>query len=174
MLDEKRTIHLYDLGEAKLIVLEIDLLASMGTIAFGDTKEGSMGIRINDALREKGGKGTLTNAEGKTTDKQVWGGKSAWCDYSGPLDGKMVGLTIFDDPANPPACWHSRAYGLMSANPFGRSHSLFPAVLGKNDLIKIPKGEHLKLRYGIYVHSGDVKEGKVAQEFERFVKMKGQ
>jgi hypothetical protein len=62
----------------------------------------------------------------------------------------------------------------MAANPFGRAHAGFPGAKGNTELIKLAKGEHLKLRYGLYVHSGDVKSGKVAEEFEQFVKLKGQ
>ena len=175
VLDEKRTIHLYDLGEARLIVLDIDLHASAGKITFGDTKEGSMGIRINDAIREVIGKekgpGKLENAEGKIGEKEVWGYPSAWCDYSGPLDGKVVGLAILSDPKNPQANWHSRGYGLMAANPFGRDKSGFPAMKGNTTLLSIPKGDHLKLRYGLLLHSGDAKDGKVAMVYQEFTKL---
>jgi hypothetical protein len=174
ILHELRTIHLYDLGDAKLLVFDIDLRASVCPITFGDTKEGSFGIRINDLLREKGGKGKLENAEGKTGMKECWGQVSAWCDYSGPLDGKTVGLTLFADPANKyPTCWHARDYGLVAANPFGRSKSGFPGMKGKDDLVKLAKGEQLKLRYGLLIHSGDAKEGKVAEHFQTFIKLRG-
>jgi len=179
IMDETRTISLYAIGEARLIVLDIDLLASVAPITFGDTKEGSMGVRVNDVIREappkgaKGGQGKMTNADGKTGEKDIWGYRSKWCDYSGTIDGKVAGITIFDDPSNKySAAWHSRGYGLMAANPFGRDHSGFPVTKGKTELVKIPKGEHLKLRYGILVHPGDVKEGKVAEAFEKFVKLK--
>ena len=33
--------------------------------------------------------------------------------------------------------------------------------------------EILKLRYGVYVHEGDVKSGKVAEAYQRFVKLSG-
>ncbi len=174
VLDETRVLHLYDLGGARLIVLDIDLHASVCPITFGDTKEGSMGVRIHDALREAKGAGKLTNAEGKAGEKEVWGHSSAWCDYSGPLGGTAVGLALFADPANPhPSCWHSRGYGLMAANPFGRDKSGFPAMKGKTGLVKLAKGEHLKLRYGLLLHPGDVKDGKVAEYFEKFVKLRG-
>lgn len=182
ILDEARTIHLYNLEGARLFVFDIDLEASMVPITFGDTKEGAFGIRINDAIREEidvnkkktKGPGKIENAEGKVGEKACWGYVSAWCDYSGPLSGKVVGLAIFDDPKNPyPACWHSRGYGLMAANPFGRAHSGFPAMKEKTELVKLAKGEHLKLRYGLLIHSGDAKEGRVAQFFEQFVKLKG-
>jgi hypothetical protein len=172
VLDENRTIHLYDLGAARLLVLDIDLHASVCPITFGDTKEGSMGIRINDVMREQKGNGKLENAEGKTGEKALWGHVSAWCDYSGKVGDRQVGLALFADPSNSVASsWHSRGYGLMAANPFGRTRSGFPAMKGKTDLVKLGKGEHLKLRFGILIHPGDAQEGKVGEYFERFVKM---
>src|SRR5262249_42667480 len=41
ILDEERDIHFYQLGKATLLVLRIDLHASVCPITFGDTKEGS-------------------------------------------------------------------------------------------------------------------------------------
>jgi Methane oxygenase PmoA len=55
LLDEKRTIHFYHLGDANLFVFEIDLGASVAPLTFGDTKEGSFGVRVNDALRSRSG-----------------------------------------------------------------------------------------------------------------------
>jgi hypothetical protein len=186
VLDETRGVQLYRFGPARLLVFDIDLHASVVPITFGDTKEGSFGIRINDAIREEitervngknrrvKGPGKLENAEGKVGEHNVWGRRSAWCDYSGPINGTTVGLAILDDPANPyPSCWHSRGYGLMAANPFGRARSGFPAMAGRKDLVRLKKGEHLKLRYGLLIHPGDAREGKVAEYFERFVKLKG-
>jgi hypothetical protein len=172
IMDETRTIHLYSFGKTSLFAFDIDLHASVAPITFGDTKEGSMGVRVNDAIRESTGKGKLVNAEGKAGMKQCWGQFSAWCDYSGSIDGKVAGIAVLDDPKNPVrACWHSRDYGLMAANPFGRNGSGFPAVNGLTEPFKVPKGEHLKLRYGILIHPGDAKEGKVADFYQKFVKL---
>ena len=174
ILDETRTIRLYNFGDTRLFVFDIDLHASVVPITFGDTKEGSFGIRINDRITEKSGNGKLENAEGKTGMKNCWGQLSAWCDYSGAVSGRTVGLAILDDPKNPfPACWHSRDYGLMAANPFGRAgpQALFPAMKGRTDLVRLDKGAHLKLRYGLLIHPGDAREGKVAEYFERFAKL---
>ncbi|MDW8266666.1 MAG: PmoA family protein [Gemmataceae bacterium] len=172
VLDETRTLHLYDLGAARLLVFDIDLHARVVPITFGDTKEGAMGLRVHDAIREVKGAGKLENAEGQVGEKQIWGRKSAWCDYSGPLDGKVVGVALLDDPRNPhPACWHSRGYGLMAANPFGRDASGFPGQKGNRELVRLAKGEHLKLRYGVLVHLGDAREGKVAEHYQRFAQL---
>lgn len=175
IIDEVRTIHLYDLGDARLLIFDIDMHASVCPLTFGDTKEGSFGARINDVLREAAKQGTLTNADGRVGEKSLWGYTSNWCDYSGPLEGKTVGLTIFDHPKNSsPASWHSRGYGLLAANPFGRAGS-FPGMKEKknSELLKLPKDGHLKLRYGVLVHLGDAKTGKVAEQYDRFLKLGG-
>jgi hypothetical protein len=176
ILKETRNIHLYEFGDSRLFVFDIDLLAAV-PLTFGDTKEGSFGVRVNDEMVEQRGKvkgkGRIENADGKVGEKECWGHVSAWCDYSGPVQGKTVGLAILADSANPyPSCWHSRGYGLMAANPFARGKSGFPGMKGRTDLVKLAKGEHLKLRYGILIHPGDAKEGKVAEQFKRFVKLK--
>jgi Family of unknown function (DUF6807) len=175
IVDETRTIHFYDLGKARLIVVHSDLFASVCTIIFGDTKEGSFGVRVNDVIRaDKVGKGKLQNADGKLGEKDCWGQISAWCDYSGPIDGKEAGLAILADPKNPyPTCWHSRGYGLMAANPFGRDKSGFPPMKGKTDLVRLAKGEHLQFRYGILLHDGDAANGRVAENYRRFVDLRG-
>jgi hypothetical protein len=173
ILDEERTLHLYSFGKTRLLIFDIDLHASVTALTFGDTKEGSMGLRVNDAIRENKGNGKLVNAEGLIDMNKCWGRMSAWCDYSGTIDGKKVGIAIFDHPANKPAaCWHSRDYGLMAANPFGREKSGFPALKGNTNLFKLARGRHLKLRYGVLIHPGDVKEGNVSEYFEKFTKIK--
>jgi Family of unknown function (DUF6807) len=170
ILDESRTITLKPVGEARLFVLDIDLHASVCPITFGDTKEGSMGVRVIDQMTIKNG-GMLVNAAGKRGEKDVWGYPSDWVDYTGTVNGKPVGIALFDDSENQyRACWHSREYGLSAANPFGRAKSGFPAQKGKTDLVKLAKGEHLKLRYGILLHAGDTQGGKVAEGYQAFVK----
>jgi hypothetical protein len=176
IMDEMRKIQFFNWTTARLFIVDIDLYASVVPITFGDTKEGAFGVRVADSMREDRGKGRITNAEGKVGEKNCWGRVSAWCDYSGPVDGDTVGIAIFAGPNNPiPTAWHSRGYGLMAANPFGRAKSGFPAMKDKKDkkdLVRLEKGKHLKLRYAMLLHLGDVKQGKVAQRYEEFTKMK--
>jgi hypothetical protein len=171
IMDEERTIRFHNLGEARLFVIESDLHASVCPITFGDTKEGSMGARVSDEIKVKGGNGTYVNAEGKKNEKDVWGYASDWNDYFGSVGEAKAGIAVFDDPTNKyRACWHSREYGLMAANPFGRKEAGFPSVKAQTSLAKMEKGEHLKLRYGILLHAGDDKMGKVAEHFAWFAK----
>ena len=146
----------------------------MAPISFGDTKEGSFGVRVNDAITAAKGKGKIENAEGKTGEKDCWGRPSAWCDYSGPINNQTVGITIFDDPKNlSPASWHVRGYGLMAANPFGRGQS-FPGMKGRTDLVHLNRGDHLQLRYGILLHGGDAHAGQVAELYQRYLKLRNE
>lgn len=174
VLDEKRVLGLVDLGGAQLLIFDIDLHASVAALTFGDTKEGSLGVRVRRELTAgKGNKGKLTNAEGKTGELACWGQVSAWCDDSGPIGAKTAGIAVFAHPDNPVAtCWHARGYGLMAANPFGREKAGFPAMKGKTERAKLAKGEHLKLRYGILLHQGDAGEGQVVEMYKKFLALK--
>ena len=60
----------------------------------------------------------------------------------------------------------------MAANPFGRSKSRFPAMKGRTDLVRLGKGEHLRLRYGILLHDGDAQQAQVAELYRRFEKLR--
>lgn len=175
ILDEVRTVTLHDRDGDRLFAFDIELTASEAALTFGDTKEGSFGVRVHDELRvgEKdkvNPKSRLTNAEGKVNQAGCWGQVSAWCDYSGEVDGRAVGVAILADPANvQPTCWHARDYGLLAANPFGRAKSGFPAMKDRSDVVKLAKGERLTMRYGLLAHAGSADV--VAKHYEWFVKL---
>ncbi len=179
VLRETRTIAVSTTGTGNLIAVDIALQAVAKSVTFGDTKEGSFGVRVSDDLRLNNPKstGVVTSADGsaatgpKKGTLPMWGQVAAWHDYSGTIDGKPVGIAIFADPGNPhPSAWHTRDYGLMAANPFGRDKSGYPAMKGKTELVKLDKGQTMKLRYAIYAHTGDVKTGRVAEAFTAFAK----
>jgi hypothetical protein len=174
ILEEIRTLQAYDLGAGEsLLVFDFLLQATVCPVIFGDTKEGAFGVRVAESMTERAKKGgVLTNADGKRTMAECWGRRSAWCDYSGPVNGRLVGLTLMDHPKNPsPACWHARDYGLLAANPFGRTRSGFPDVKGHTDLIRLNKGDSIRFRYGLLVHDGDSKQGKVQERYAFFTQL---
>lgn len=162
-------IYLRDNG-ARMLDYEITVHASEGEIVFGDTKEGAMALRLNPTLRLSGkvGRGHIINSEG-VRDKDTWGQRAAWCDYSGPVDGKTVGVAIFDHPTNPrhPTWWHVRDYGLFAANPFG-VHDFEKKAPGTGDLT-VPAGGSVTFRYRILFHRGDEVEGHVADEYQKYL-----
>jgi hypothetical protein len=151
-------------AEARWIDFDISIRASEGPLTFGDTKEGSFGLRVADSMRvdAKGG-GKIISSVGQT-DADAWGKHANWVDYHGPLDGQTVGIAIFDHPSNlrHPTGWHVRTYGLFAANPFAAKG--FDSQLKANPYT-LPKGETLHLKYRVYLHLGDEKQGHVAEAY---------
>jgi len=165
------SITFHSLDDNRAIDFDITVHASAGDVKFGDTKEGSMGIRTNPALRVKGSvaKGQAVNSEG-VSGKAVWGKRAKWVDYWGPINGNTVGIAIFDHPGNPrhPTWWHARDYGLVAANPFG-VHNFEGKPRGTGDLV-IKSGEKVRFRYRFLFHAGDVKTAKISESYTVWAK----
>jgi len=106
--------------------------------------------------------GIMINAESETGEKGTFGKRSAWMDYHGERMGKTEGIAILQHPSNEwfPAPWFTRDYGFFSPTP------MYWPENDKNIVFK--KGEQIKLRYRILVHTGDHKEAKIAEEFEKY------
>ncbi len=153
----------------RMMDLDITIHASHGDVTFGDTKEGSMAIRLAPTMRVEGevGKGHVINSEGHR-DGSAWGKRAAWCDYYGPLKDEVVGVAIFDHPQNPrhPTWWHVRTYGLFAANPFG-VHDFEKKPAGTGDLT-IKSGDSVSFRYRFYFHKGDCEQAKVAERYREY------
>lgn len=170
---DTRTHRFYSRKNGQVMDFEITIHASQGKVVMGDTKEGSMAIRLAPTMRLKGkvGKGHIINSEGDK-DGDTWGQRAKWCDYYGPVEGETVGVAIFDHPDNPkhPTWWHVRDYGLFTANPFGQ-HDFEEKEKGVGD-ITIPAGESLTFKYRFYFHKGDDKQGKVAAQYRQYAATK--
>ena len=175
---DDRTMRFYNRpANERLVDFEITIHASNGQVVFGDTKEGSMALRLAETMRLKPNKenagtpgGHIVNSEG-VRDNATWGKRAAWCDYFGPVDGKTVGVAIFDHPQNPrhPTWWHVRDYGLFAANPFGQHD--FEKLSDKNagNLVG-PAGKSITFRYRFYFHEGDEQQAKVAERYQEYTK----
>lgn len=140
----------------------VRVIASNGPLRFGDTKEGTLGVRMHPALRLEGSvaKGKVLSATGKT-GKGVWGKRAAWIDYYGEVDGETVGIAIMDHPANPryPTWWHARAYGLCAANPFG-TRAFEGKKQPKGDFVVADNGS-VTFRWRLVMHRGDAESAKI-------------
>ena len=66
-------------GNKRMVDFDIKLTAAQA-VKFGDTKEGSFGLRLADAMKEQRASWKMTNAEGKVGEKLGWGKPSTWVD----------------------------------------------------------------------------------------------
>ena len=99
----------------------------------------------------------------------MWGKRAAWVDMSGPVDGKVMGISIFDHPSNlrHPTRWHARDYGLFAANPFCEVEMDKTQEKGAGDYT-LPAGQSLTLRYRVLLHEGPADSEKLASRFKTF------
>ncbi|MBM3495697.1 MAG: hypothetical protein FJX72_15440, partial [Armatimonadetes bacterium] len=137
-------------------------------LVFGDTKEGSFGLRLPDTMRLKGGDGRIVNSEG-VSGGATWGKRAAWVDYSGVVEGSTVGVAILDHPSSfrHPTHWHVRDYGLFCANPFG-IHDFESGKPPATGQLTVPMGGALKLRYRLIFHAGDAEQARIADRWGDF------
>lgn len=119
---------------------------------FGDQEEMGLGFRVATPLAVKNG-GQLTNSDGLENEKQVWGKPADWCDYSGMIDGRPLGILVIPDPRNFRRSWfHARDYGFVAANAFGRN----AFTGGEKSRVIVPRGKSLRLRYAVLIHAGAI------------------
>lgn len=165
--EEIRELRIPSSNDPRIIDFQATVLASEGPLAFGDTKEGSFGLRVAATMRSDKG-GHIVNSRGET-NKDAWGKPAEWVDYSGPVGNKIVGMTIMDHPSSfrHPTHWHVRPYGLFAANPFGL-HDFYDDK-AKDGSYKLDQGESITFRYRILLHTGDAGAARVAEAYRNYV-----
>jgi hypothetical protein len=108
------------------------------------------------------GGGMIRNSEGAVNEPQVHEKPARWVDYSGAITAQArEGITLFDHPSNPnhPTVFHVRDDGWMGA------------ALNFVGPRTIEVGRPLKLRYGLWVHSGVPAAGTIDEQFAAFAKI---
>jgi hypothetical protein len=168
VLTDRRRVTFHADGDQRMFDYEIQLMASEGDLHFGDTKEGTFGVRVAETMKvdaKQGGK--IVNSLGQT-DGAAWGQPADWVDYHGPVDGKHMGIAILCHPStfHYPNRWHVRTYGLFAANPFGVSH--FTGDKEMTDGVRIKQGETLTFRYRVILHRGDAEAARIQERFKEY------
>lgn len=165
-------------------------------VVFGDTKEGTFGVRTPSptALTAKktnprwGGR-ILDDAGRK--DGETWGKRSAWVDYSGPaarfLEGNelarelargeqatdfpltTIGVAVLNGPESWafPSWRHVRDYGLFATNPFGQ-RDFEPKNKAADGSKTLNRGETLRFEYRVLLHDGDLTASDLDAAFDAY------
>ncbi|MCB1275897.1 PmoA family protein [Prosthecobacter sp.] len=156
-------------GQNRMIDVDIDIIASQGPVTVDDKKDAGLSIRVPHSMSvdaKEGGK--IINSEGDK-DADSWGKRAKWCDFNGPVEGEHLGIAMLNHPSSfrHPTPWHSRTYGLFTANPFGLSQLKLQTESGA---VELKQDERIKLRHRFIFHKGDEKEGKIAEAYEAYAK----
>jgi hypothetical protein len=147
----------------------VTISAPDGDVTFGDTKEGTFAVRVADSMRvEAKQAGRIVNSEG-LVNEEAWGLPARWVDYTGPVDGALVGIAMLSHPSSfrPTPRWHVRTYGLFAANPFGQADFPKPES-AKQGAYTIKKGDSITLRYRVLLHRGGTDAATINEAFQEF------
>ncbi len=168
VLREFRNVTFGATSDSRWMDHDITLQALDQPLDFNDTKEGMLGLRLADALREEGGNGRYENAFGRETSTNVWGKRSPWVALRGELDGKPVTIAIFEHPSTTghPSYWHARGYGLFAVNPFGRKDF----VQGARSLNRrLQPGHGFHFRWRIWIYRGKVSQERLDEDYSTYI-----
>jgi len=150
----------------RIIDCEFTVHATHGPLTFGDSKEGTFGIRVIKDLDSP--PAHMVNSLGAEGEKAIWGKPADWVNYDGKVGGEEVGIAVLDHPKSfrHPTTWHARGYGLFAANPFGlRDFTRDPKQDGS---WTIPETKSLTFRYRVIIHDGDYKTAKIAEAYQKY------
>ena len=177
---DNRIIRFNGDKSSRIIDYTITIHASEGDIVLMDDKDAGMGFRVPDSMcvnphgtAKIKAEGYMLNSEG-VSGGDCWGKSAKWVDYSGLVEGKILGVAMFDHPNNPrhPTSWHARSYGLCSANIFGKRH--FEKLEDKNaGNYPLKKGQSLTFKYRLYWHAGKGDAKKIESQYRQWVAAKG-
>jgi Methane oxygenase PmoA len=172
MLTESRLMEFRGGATSRTIDFTLELTAKRD-LHFDDTKEGFFAIRVADSMRETAG-GQLLNSHGDRGEKQIWGKRADWAEYSGNVDGKPVAILIFDHPSNfnHPPRWHARAYGLFAVNPFGLKD--FEPTSTEAGGASVKSGEKLRFRYRVLISDAPLTISEAERVYKEFASSRPQ
>lgn len=167
ILEERREVRIHDLAHVRVMDFDFKLTAVEDSVKFGDTKEGTFGIRLAQSFAENQG-GRIENSRGGIGEKDCWGKQAEWVDYTAKIQDERIGVAIFDHPTSfrHPTYWHVRGYTLFAVNPFGL-HDFYNDA-GRDGSYTLPKGQSIVLRYRVYIHPGTTQEAGIADQYKAY------
>jgi hypothetical protein len=160
LLEERRTMLFAPGGKEYTVDFDITLAAVDTTVTFGPTKEGMFAIRVAPWLQESGGTGAYLSSRSVTSAGEIWGRRAEWVRIEGESNGRRAGVAILNHPAsvNHPTYWHTRDYGLFSANPLGQTFFEQSRKTADPELfvLTIKPGERALFRFRVIAYDGSL------------------
>jgi hypothetical protein len=127
----------------------------------GQDKKGYGGFNLRFGPRTNTKITTPAGSEESDSDLRMY----AWSDFSAQFEGRddFSGAAIFQHPYNPgfPAGWCLRFYGFLGV--------AWPGV----EVIELNPGESLELRFRVWVHEGEAKQGMVLKAYDAYQRQLG-
>jgi hypothetical protein len=164
--DETQAFTFRGDDHTRIIDCEFTVHATHGPLTFGDTKEGTFGIRVVKQLDSPPSR--MVNSQGAEGEKAIWGKRADWVNYDGTVEGEELGIAVLDHPKSfrHPTTWHARGYGLFAANPFGlRDFTRDPKQDGS---WTVPPRQSLTFRYRVIIHHGDYRAANIAEGYQKY------
>jgi hypothetical protein len=164
LLKERRRVAVRPLADEEwLLLYDLELhAAGKKPVTLGKTPFGVFSVRMAKTIGVHDGGGTIRNSEGGVDEKEIFWKRAKWVDYAGAIVPDVYeGVTLLDHPDNPnhPTFYHVRNDGWMGAS------------LTLDGPRTIQPGKPLRLRYGLYVHSGFPAAEAINKQWEAFAKL---
>jgi len=98
--EDERELRVYHRPDARVVDFDVTVRATEGPVKFGDTKEGTMGVRVATSMDVNSNLGgRIVNSRGQT-DLEAWGKQAEWVDYYGPVGDETLGIAIMNHPTS--------------------------------------------------------------------------
>jgi hypothetical protein len=170
----EQTHYVFADGPGRRVIDRVATLTATGAaVPFGDTKEGSLGLRLVPALEHPSKKNQSATGHYRSSEgvegEAVWGTRARWMMLTGKLQDEPVTIAILDHPKNPgaPTYWHARGYGLFAVNPFGRKDFTKGKETGSYSL---EPGKPARFAYRVLILSRQATPEDVEAEWKKFAK----
>ena len=147
-----------------MLVLDLEFTVPGGrkSTTFDATGFGIIGVRMAKTIGVHDGGGRILNSEGQWNEVEMFRKPAKWVDYSGAVtESAMGGISLMDHPSNPnhPSPFHVRNDGWMGA------------CLSLEEPIVVTAEKPVRLRYGLWVHSGVPTKDVAEVAWQDFVKL---
>jgi hypothetical protein len=150
---EQRVFTFYrGAADVRIVDLTHRIMCTDGDVCIGDSVEGGWCVvRLAQPLAPVGG-GFLRNAEGASGLAECHSAATLWCDATGQIEDRFVGLAIVDCPNNrhAPALWNVAKDGLLAPNPF--ASAAFDDNRTRTAAAVLRAGSVTMFRYRMLIH----------------------